>query len=189
MRSFIAAAVLATACTPSTSASSEHFQQFMQQPAAGAVCHSVNGRADHTCTPGLYSHSPEVITDAPRYLHTLCQPPLPKGSTEKRWIEKRRPPSSYTQQLEPGLLAAYGLTDDPKKYVVDHIGSLSLDGDPGHTAYAPSGMPANLYPQLDDGPAGSKVKDREESSLHRQVCSGAMTLQVAQDKLIRDWVS
>lgn len=163
-------------------------QQSIQPPPVVAKCHQINGRADHTCTPGLWANSPEVAADAPRYLHTLCQPPLPPGSPDKRWIAKRRPPSSYTARLEPALLAAYGLSGDPRLYVIDHIASLQLDGEPGYTAYAPSGMPANLYPQLDDGLTGGKVKDREEDLLHRQVCSGGLTLKQAQDKLIRDWV-
>jgi hypothetical protein len=156
--------------------------------AASSPCHSINGRADSHCTPGLWAHSPDVTADAPQYLHTLCQPPLPKGFTEKRWIEKRRPPTSYTRRIEPQLMKAYGYAGDPANFELDHIGALELDGDPGYTAYVPSGMPANLYPQPWEGLTGARVKDREENLLHRQVCSGGLTLEQAQAKLIRDWV-
>jgi hypothetical protein len=134
----------------------------------------------------LFAHSPDVTADAPRYLHTLCQP---KGSVaaKDRWIAKRRPPTSVTNQWKIQVMNAYGFRNVAlDKVEGDHVGSLELDGDPGYTK-GPTGLPANFYPELWDGPTGAHTKDREEDLLHHQVCSGALTLQQAQDKLIADW--
>jgi hypothetical protein len=144
-----------------------------------SLCHSINGRADHTCSPGLFAHRPEVAADAPRYLHTLCMP---------GWTKTIRPPTTVTNKWKVQVMNAYGMRNVALKDVEgDHIGPLVLDGDDGSTL-GPTGLPLNYYPELWDGPTGAHVKDQEEDLLHRQVCSGALTLQQAQDKIIRDWV-
>jgi hypothetical protein len=153
-----------------------------------ALCREVNGRADHTCTPGLFAHSPDVTADAPKYLHTLCQPEGSVANPKDRWIAKRRPPTSDTNKWKLQVMNAYGFRNVALKDVEgDHVAPLELDGDPGRTL-GPLGLPANFYPQFWGGLTGAHVKDQEEGLLHRQVCSGGLTLQQAQDKIIRDWV-
>jgi hypothetical protein len=182
----LVAAVLVAGCDSGT-ASSTTAQRLIGPPvrAVGQKCHSINGRADRTCTPGLVAHTPEVEADAPKYTHTLCQPTLPKG--QKRWIAKRRPPTAYTNRIKQSEMPLYGYSGDPALYEEDHIVPLSLDGDQGYTAFVPSGMAANLYPELWEGTTGAHVKDKEENSLHSKVCSGALTLPQAQAKILADW--
>jgi hypothetical protein len=185
-RTVIAAAIalLATAaCTPSQPTEPQRFLSPSTTAVTAALCHSINGRADGHCNPGLASHHPEVAADAPRYLHTLCQP----DGVKPRWIAKRRPPTTYTNRIEQRELAAYGITSTVQDTELDHIIPLALDGDPGY-ALGANGLPLNLYPQPWEGMTGAKVKDREENSLRSKVCSGALTLQQAQGTIIADWV-
>lgn len=70
----------------------------------------------------------------------------------------------------------YGLKLDQRKgWVIDHRLPLELGG---------SNAESNLFPQPR---AEAKVKDREESRLHRAVCSGQMTLSTAQSEMLRNW--
>jgi hypothetical protein len=62
---------------------------------------------------------------------------------------------------------------------VDHLISLELGG---------ANDPANLWPETYAGPLGARVKDQAEDYLHRQVCSGRMTLRAAQEAISGDWV-
>jgi hypothetical protein len=140
----------------------------------------------------LFSHDAEVTADAPRYLHTLCAPAPPAG--QKSWIQKRRPPDSYTSSWKRREMPAYGISDpNPARDIEeDHIDPLELDGDPGYTI-GPKGLPVNLFPQRRQragAPAltSAEDKDHEEDMLHHQVCSGALTLAQAQDKITHDWV-
>jgi hypothetical protein len=131
-----------------------------------ALCREVNGRADHACTPGLFAHSPDVTADAPKYLHTLCQPEGSVANPKDRWIAKRRPPTTTTNKWKLQVMNAYGFRNVALKDVEgDHVAPLELDGDPGYVL-GPLGLPANFYPQF----------------------WGGLTLQQAQDKILRDWV-
>lgn len=180
---FLLCCVALVACAPNTTLS-----QSIQPVMVPALCHEVNGRADHTCTPGLFAHSPEVIADAPKYLHTLCQPEGSVPNPKDRWIAKRRPPKNITDKWKLQVMNAYGFRNVALKDVEgDHAGPLELDGDSGRTP-GPLGLPANFYPQLWNGPHGAHAKDNEEHLLHEQVCSGALTLEQAQSKILADWV-
>lgn len=160
-----------------------------------AICQEVNGRADSRCTPGLFAHSPEVAADEQfGYSHTICQR-LPKGSKDKTWTQKRRPPDDYTDHYKMIGMALYGLPGGPDDYEEDHVGPLSLDGDPGYRVQTFSvgsklyQLPANLFPQKRHGVLDSAdAKDKEEALLHKQVCSDGLSLEQAQAKIIRDWV-
>lgn len=178
---------LLAACGPNGGTGGELAQSVYapQQPTqVAALCREVDGRADHTCTPGLAAHRPAVTADAPRYLHTLCQP---KG-VEPRWDTTVRPPTATTNKWKIAVMNAYGFRNVALKDVEgDHIISLILDGDDGSTK-GPEGLPANFYPEMWNGPTGAHVKDQEEDLLHRQVCSGALTLEQAQAKIVADWV-
>jgi hypothetical protein len=61
---------------------------------------------------------------------------------------------------------------------IDHIVSLELGG---------SNAIANLFPEPGSGPANYHDKDRLENRLHDLVCSGAMSLRLAQRGIARDW--
>lgn len=154
-----------------------------------SLCHSINGRADHTCTPGLAAHRPEVAADEKDgYIHTLCQP----EGVRPRWTDTIRPPTTTTNKWKLEVMNAYGFRNTSADDVEgDHLLSLILDGDDGSTR-GPLGLSANFYPQIKKGTFGAFTKDNEERGLHRQVCDhaqgkGGLTLQQAQEKLLRDW--
>lgn len=66
------------------------------------------------------------------------------------------------------------------QYEVDHLVSLELGG---------SNDVANLWPQPAEPRPGFHEKDQVEDYLHRQVCSGAVTLPQAQEQIATDWMS
>lgn len=99
-----------------------------------------------------------------------------------------RPPTSYTTPLKREQIAEYGYTDtNLADYEEDHLIPLEVGGAPRD--------PANLWPEpysataADGTAAGARVKDRFENWLHDEVCSGAMSLVVAQEQIAGDWVA
>ncbi len=106
---------------------------------------------------------------------TICNP---------AWSTKsERPPVSYTTPLKVAQLQQLNYADQKTQdYEEDHLISLELGGSPTATA--------NLWPEpytasVADG--GARSKDQVENYLHRQVCAGRMTLQAAQQQIVRDW--
>ena len=65
-----------------------------------------------------------------------------------------------------------------KLYEIDHLISLELGG---------SNDIKNLWPQPYLPTPGAHEKDKVENWLHRQACSGKMTLAAAQDAIAQDW--
>jgi hypothetical protein len=94
-----------------------------------------------------------------------------------------RPPLHYTDELKREQIRVYGYDDtNPRDYEEDHLIPLELGGSPTD--------PRNLWPEpyvasIPDG--GAHSKDRVESYLHRQVCSGNLPLQQAQREIATDW--
>jgi hypothetical protein len=77
-------------------------------------------------------------------------------------------------------MAAYGRSGDLRDYELDHFIPLELGGCPD--------CRSNLWAEPYDASLGAKQKDRVENYLHRQVCSGEITLKEAQDAITNDWV-
>ncbi len=79
------------------------------------------------------------------------------------------------------VFAEYGISysTEHSNYEVDHIISLEIGG---------SNDISNLYPESYLIPDGARVKDVFENYLHRQVCSGAMTIQEAQKEISTNWL-
>ena len=112
--------------------------------------------ASPTLTPGVTSRG---VTQA-NIGRTICV---------RGWTRTVRPPTSYTSALKSEQLRAYGLRGPPSAYQEDHLISLELGGDPTD--------PRNLWPE--PYPRAADV-DRIENELNARVCSGRMTLTVAQ---------
>lgn len=99
------------------------------------------------------------------------------------WTATIRPPASYTTNLKIQQLKSLGYADqNPASYEEDHLISLELGGNPTD--------PNNLWPEpynasVPDG--GAKFKDQTENYLKSQVCSGNITLQIAQQEIVSDW--
>ncbi len=125
-------------------------------------CKSSNGLPDSTCTPGK-----AWTTDR----QTICH----GGSTSLI-----RPPVEYTDKLKVAQITEYDYGDvEPLDYEEDHLISLEIGGHPDD--------PTNLWPEAHGGKYGSEQKDKVENWLHKQVCSGAMTPQQAQEGIRTNW--
>ena len=94
-----------------------------------------------------------------------------------------RPPVSYTNSLKRHQLnsfpyESYGTTD-LKFFEEDHLIPLELGGSPTSAQ--------NLWPELWSGPSGARDKDRLENKLHALVCSGSLSLILAQEAISTNW--
>lgn len=93
------------------------------------------------------------------------------------WTATIRPPVSYTNHIKKNYLIALQYPDQNlSDYELDHLISLELGGNPTSTN--------NLWPEK--YPV-ARQKDQVEGYLHRQVCSGNITLAEAQQEISRDW--
>jgi hypothetical protein len=143
-------------------------------PAAKPAAGTLPGEPNAALTPGALN--PDVTQATIR--STICTP---------GWTATIRPPSSYTTGLKVQQMAEYGYSDTRKSsYEEDHLISLELGGAPDD--------PKNLWPEpytahLADGTdVGAHVKDQYENQLHAQVCSGALTLAEARQRIGVHWV-
>lgn len=154
-------ATTAAAAAPSSTTSA---------PAAAQSCHagSNNGQPtpDPACTPG----ATDANVTADTIDSTICLP---------GWVDKVRPPASYTDQLRAQQIAAYDYADaQPADYTEDHLIPLELGGNPTD--------PQNLWPELANAASG---KDAVETALTLAVCSHQVTLAAAQSAIATDWTT
>jgi hypothetical protein len=122
-------------------------------------------------TPGAVNSE---VTQA-NISETICNP---------RWSTRsERPPEEYTYRLKREQILEYHDQDtQTRDYEEDHLIPLELGGSPTD--------PKNLWPEayatsIPDG--GAKYKDKVENYLHDEVCSGAMPLADAQQRIATDW--
>lgn len=94
--------------------------------------------------------------------------------------------AGYTQKVrnvpvavKRKVYAEYGVKYVPRQYEVDHLIPLELGG---------SNSIKNLWPEPYKAEWNARVKDRLEGFLHREVCSGQMSLQEAQQSISNDWI-
>ncbi|HMC51491.1 MAG TPA: hypothetical protein VKI64_01940 [Acidimicrobiales bacterium] len=98
------------------------------------------------------------------------------GSTVcvRGWTATVRPPAAYTGALKRQQIAARHLPDtNPADYEEDHAIPLELGGSPRD--------PDNLWPEP---LAAARRADVREGELRDEVCSGRITLRVAQAALL-----
>lgn len=147
------------------------FTTGIQQANATSKCHSVNGKADSTCTPG--STNPNVTQS--NIKTTICT---------SGYTTKIRPAVTYTEKLKKQQIKDYGYSDTKLgDYEEDHLIPLEIGGSPSD--------PKNLWPEphnVSDG-VGSYSKDKLENSLRTNVCKGKITLQAAQKQILGSWDS
>lgn len=117
-----------------------------------------------TTTPGAVN---PAVTQA-NIQTTICRP---------GYTKLIRPPAAYTNALKRKQLPHGARMGD---YEEDHLIPLELGGHPRD--------PHNLWPEPWTGAANAHVKDRCENRLHRQVCSGAITLKAAQTGIATNWI-
>jgi hypothetical protein len=124
-------------------------------------CVSTNALPDSACTPGA------IFPDATK--EKVCTPGY---SSQVRDVP---------ESLKEDVYAEYGITShQPGQYEVDHQISLELGG---------SNDIANLWPEPAEPHPGFHEKDKVENYLHEQVCSGAMSLQDAQNQIAHNWMN
>jgi hypothetical protein len=135
-------------------------------------------------------HKPPVYR-APQGLFVLPNSSLTPGTTDPRVTQANihqticvsgytatvRPPESITAPEKRASMAAYGDTGPPSAYEYDHLISLEIGGAPNDLR--------NLWPE----PGRYNPKDGLENYLHRQVCSGAISLATAQHEIATNWVA
>ena len=123
-------------------------------------CDTKQNFPDKACTPG--DVLPNITKD------DICRPDYSKGI-------------SIIQESESNaVFAEYGIGNYTSgRYEVDHFVSLELGG---------SNDISNLWPELVDPKPGFHEKDKVEDYLRNQVCSGAMTLEEAQIKIVNNWL-
>lgn len=128
-------------------------------PVFASDCMVSDQRPDPKCTPG------DVL---PVTEHDVCVPLYT--------AKVRNVPDSEKKQI----YAEYGFIPNksPCPCEVDHFISLELGG---------SNDIKNLWPESYTNPEGARIKDKVEDYLHRQVCSGNMSLIDAQKAISTNW--
>jgi hypothetical protein len=142
--------------------------------APGSAADRLPGEPDPVLTPGALN---PAVTEA-TIGSTICV---------SGWTATIRPSSNYTGALKIEQIAEYRYTDtSTADYEEDHLISLELGGAPVD--------PRNLWPEpytasLADGRStGAHTKDGFETKLKNEVCSGTISLVVAQSEIGDQWV-
>ena len=148
--------------------SAAYIPAALQTPSKTAACLTHDGLPDAACTPG--GVDPAVTQD--NIQQTICV---------SGYTKTVRPPVSVTSAIKTQEMAAYGFTDSPKNYELDHLIPLELGGAPADIA--------NLWPEPALPEPGFHQKDLVENYLHTQVCSGSEPLRQAQETIAGDWVA
>jgi hypothetical protein len=143
-------------------------QTVLGQTTKTTDCTITNGLPDHNCTPG--GINPAVTQDT--IYSTICV---------SGYTTRIRPPVTVTNTIKKERLAAYGFDGSMKDYELDHLISLELGGC--------TDCVSNLWPEPYNSPMGARQKDTVENYLNKEVCSGAMSLKEAQEKIANDWIS
>lgn len=161
-----------TATTPSLIISPTAFptvnQTVLGKTTKTMGCITINGLPDTACTPG--EADARVTEDN---IHTtICVSGYSSGV---------RPPVTVTNTIKTERMQAYEDTDSKANYELDHLISLELGGCPDCVA--------NLWPEPYNGQLGAREKDTVENYLHKQVCSGAISLHDAQEEIAKNWVA
>jgi hypothetical protein len=95
-----------------------------------------------------------------------------------------RPPESYTEPIKYRQLdGGYNLGGDTRasNYEEDHLIPLEVGGNPTSVK--------NLWPEPWNTLWNAGKKDVLENTMHRLVCSGAVSLAVAQRVFARNWIA
>lgn len=128
---------------------------------SNAQCHSINSLPDLKCTPGA---ADPRVTQA-NIQSTICV---------KGYTATVRPPVSVTGPEKLQSQKDYGYTSNVAGEY-DHLTPLELGG---------SSDTKNLWFEAGKIP---NPKDQVENRLHKEVCSGQITLQTAQSEIVKDW--
>lgn len=122
-----------------------------------------------TTTTTTVPQPPIVLPDRGRtpgvFNRAVRQRTIHRSICVARWTRKVRPPVRYTNALKLRQMDEYDETGAPSDYEEDHLIPLELGGAPTN--------PRNLWPEPR---SQARASDPLETSLHRDVCHGRMTL-------------
>jgi hypothetical protein len=144
------------------------------QPAPGSCHYTYVGDGplpDPHCTPGAIN--PQVTQG--NIGSTICQ---------NGYTTTIRPPESITGNEKIASAAAYAYLGSLHTAEYDHLISLELGGDPND--------PANLWVEPNDrsgATSTNNTKDTLENKLNSLVCSGRISLAIAQQVIATNWVA
>jgi hypothetical protein len=140
-----------------------------------------------TPTPQALNESPSIAPEYDLSHAVLPDSKLTPGDTfpgataadvcTPGWATEHR---HVTEEMRDQVYAEYGRTRGPDCCEVDHLIPLELGG---------SNEMRNLWPQPDAPRPGSPEKDQLENELHRQVCSGKLSLTDAQRCIATNWAA
>ncbi len=123
-------------------------------------CIAKRGLPDSACTPGA------IVVDATK--NDICRPGY-------SFLAR-----NVSEATKNKVFEEYGVISRSKgEYEVDHLVSLELGG---------SNDISNLWPEKASPTPGFHQKDTLENELHRKVCSGVISLSVAQKEIARNWI-
>ena len=127
-----------------------------------------------TLQKGIYPNKLGKVSIETDISKTICNP---------NWSTKSvRPSTSYTTPLKNKWAKEQGV--NPKDYELDHIVSIELLGDPKST----DNLWLEPYNLIVGGvPAGARQKDAVENYLHKEICAGRISLDVAQKLIVNSW--
>ena len=137
------------------------------------------------CGAATYSQSsglPNIKLTPGAINPAVTQATIRKTICVSGWTATVRPPVTYTNQLKYNQLhSGYNLDGDlnMKHYEEDHIVPLEVGGNPS--------SPLNLFPQPRNIRLSAYLKDQLENRMHQLVCSGQLTLKVAQQVFLTNW--
>jgi hypothetical protein len=144
------------------------------------------GAAPTSIAPAPPSTVPATTTTtAPtdeRFNPAVTQATIGQTICAAHWTDKVRPPTSYTDPIKRRDIAGLPprFPRSLSAYELDHWVPLELGGAPRD--------PANLVIELRVKAGGrAETKDGEEDGLHRQVCAGRLSLDVARAEILADW--
>ncbi len=123
-------------------------------------CTANQALPDHVCSPGAVLTTDTSVICVSGYTKTVRNVPI--SEKEKVFAEYDIPWSLHSG------------------YEVDHIISLELGG---------SNDISNLFPESYSIRYGARVKDTFENYLHKQVCSGNLSVTAAQQEISTDWLA
>jgi hypothetical protein len=150
---------------PDTTTTQQNTATQTPQEATNAQCRVNGSLPDPTCTPGAIDPR---VTQAD-IKQTICV---------SGYTKTVRPSSSITSAQKKVSMQQYGFTDSASNYEYDHLISLELGGAPDDTK--------NLWAEPGASP---NPKDKIENKLHSLVCSGAMHLAEAQNRITTNWTT
>ena len=148
--------------------------EVQPQPSAGSCHYTFEGTdplPDPRCTPGALNPNVNQGTIS----STIC---------ESGYTSSIRPPESVTEPEKSGSAIAYSYTGSFSTAEYDHLVPLELGGDPND--------PANLWIEPNDNPNATSfvnAKDTLENRLRSLVCSGVLSLSIAQKAIASNWIA